>query len=284
MASPRTGLAVLVASALALLAALTSVPPARAAVRFDYDAMQPYGSPSAYIAHELGSIDGYAYTNTVEAFERSYAKGFRLFECDLVRLRDGTVLVAHDHLEALYGLKKSFRSATSRDVAGLHYRGKYTVMNARRLIALLRRYPNARLILDTKWDHLLILKTLVRVAHGDRQVLDRLVPHVADQGNIDAVRAIYPFRGMMLATYRLRHPSIQGIIDLYRTNGLSAVMAGAVRGPHGGHVFPLALHRALQAARIPHYVYDVSTAADVLRARRMHVGVYSDGIYLRRGR
>jgi hypothetical protein len=279
MAAPRTGLAVLAASLVALVTSLTASP-AHATVRIDYDAMQPYGAPSAYIAHELGSIDGYAYTNTVEAFRASYRKGFRLFECDLVRLRDGTVLVAHDHLESLYGLKKSFRRATARDVAGLRYRGRYTVMNARALVALLRRYPNVRLILDTKWDHLLILKTLVRVARGDARVLNRLVPHVADQANIDAVRAIYPFRGMMLATYRLRHPSIRGIIDLYRSNGLSAVMAGAVRGPHGGHVFPLALHRALAAARIPHYVYDVSTAADVLRARRMHVGVYSDGIYL----
>ena len=169
MASPRTGLAVLAATLLALAASLVPAAPAQAAVPFGYDAMLPYGSPSAYIAHELGSIDGYAYTNTVEAFRSSYRKGFRLFECDLVRLRDGTVLVAHDHLEALYGLKKSFRRATARDVAGLRYRGKYTVMNARGLIALLRRYPNARLILDTKWDHLLILKTLVHVADGHRR-------------------------------------------------------------------------------------------------------------------
>src|SRR5690349_2251214 len=117
MSAPRIGVAVLAASLVALVASLTAAP-AHATVRFGYDAMQPYGARSAYIAHELGSIDGYAYTNTVEAFQASYRKGFRLFECDLVRLRDGTVLVAHDHLEALYGLKKSFRHATARDVAG----------------------------------------------------------------------------------------------------------------------------------------------------------------------
>jgi glycerophosphoryl diester phosphodiesterase len=75
--------------------------PAGAVVRFGYARMAPRASPSAYIAHALGSVDGYVYTNTVEAFEESYAKGFRLFECDLVLLRDGTVLVAHDRLEPL---------------------------------------------------------------------------------------------------------------------------------------------------------------------------------------
>jgi hypothetical protein len=65
----------------------------------------PYG----FVAHAFGSIDRCVYTNTLEAFLRNYGRGFRVFETDVVRLKDGTALLAHDGLERNYGLDKSFR-------------------------------------------------------------------------------------------------------------------------------------------------------------------------------
>lgn len=49
-----------------------------------------------FIAHSGGEIDGITYTNSLEALNYSYDKGFRYFELDLVEDVYGNVLAAHD--------------------------------------------------------------------------------------------------------------------------------------------------------------------------------------------
>lgn len=96
--------------------------------------LQTNDDPYSYVAHALGSIDGQLYTNSKEAFERNYAAGFRLFEVDLVQLKDGTVLAAHDRFEKRYGLQRSFAETTKNDLAGKLYLDKYTPMMGRELL------------------------------------------------------------------------------------------------------------------------------------------------------
>ncbi len=49
-----------------------------------------------YIAHAGGKIQGYTYTNSKEALDLSYKKGFRLFELDINRSKDGQFIAVHD--------------------------------------------------------------------------------------------------------------------------------------------------------------------------------------------
>ncbi len=49
-----------------------------------------------YIAHAGGKIQGYTYTNSKEALDLSYKKGFRLFELDINRSSDGYFVAVHD--------------------------------------------------------------------------------------------------------------------------------------------------------------------------------------------
>ena len=51
---------------------------------------------SRYIAHAGGKIDGYIYTNSKEAMDLSYEKGFRMFELDIAVTSDGEFVAAHD--------------------------------------------------------------------------------------------------------------------------------------------------------------------------------------------
>ena len=95
----------------------------------------------------LGAIDGRLYTNSLEAFQRNYGRGFRVFEVDLVRLADGTALLAHDGLEANYGLNKPFTEATWADLAGHKYLGRYTILRVQELARPLRQHPDMYVIL-----------------------------------------------------------------------------------------------------------------------------------------
>lgn len=51
---------------------------------------------SRFIAHAGGAIDGISYTNSLEALDANYAKGFRMFELDIIKTSDGKFVAAHD--------------------------------------------------------------------------------------------------------------------------------------------------------------------------------------------
>ena len=52
--------------------------------------------PSRFIAHAGGEIEGHTYTNSLEAMDQAYDNGFRLFELDIIKTRDGHFVAEHD--------------------------------------------------------------------------------------------------------------------------------------------------------------------------------------------
>ena len=117
--------------------------------------------PFGYVAHALGTIDGTKYSNSLEAFQRSYDLGFRLFEVDLVLLADGSVLAAHDGMEGDYGLDKPFSQADQQSVSP-KFRGRYTVLFERDLLRLVEEHPDTFMILDPKGEQVSDLTKLVQ--------------------------------------------------------------------------------------------------------------------------
>ncbi|MBT8496389.1 MAG: hypothetical protein KJO07_25305 [Deltaproteobacteria bacterium] len=166
--------------------------------------LQPLESLS-FVAHAAGSPQGLEpfeiYTNSREAFEISYTNGFRVFELDLLRLADGTVVAAHDGYEATYGLDIAFGDATRADVDGLAYDGRYQLLLAADVVDLMREYPDVWVILDSKWEHTEIARTFVELT-DDTSILDRMVPHLASSEHVAELEALYPFPERMLAVYR----------------------------------------------------------------------------------
>ncbi len=60
-------------------------------VRYDFEP-----SNDRYIAHAGGEVDGIKSTNSLEALDQNYKKGFRLFELDILKTSDGKYVAAHD--------------------------------------------------------------------------------------------------------------------------------------------------------------------------------------------
>ena len=168
-------------------------------------------NPYGYVAHALGSIEGRIITNSKEAFESSYKKGFRIFEVDLVLLKDGTVLAAHDQMEKrMYNLNKVFSETTVDELSGKSCFGKYTILTGQELLHLVSKFKDAYLITDTKaipflasWSHVDIVRRLTDIAKRQfPSVLDRIIPHIAGQKDLSELRKIYPFKNYMVALYR----------------------------------------------------------------------------------
>jgi VCBS repeat protein/glycerophosphoryl diester phosphodiesterase family protein len=250
------------------------------------EAYDPYG----FVAHAFGSIHGLAYTNSLEAFQRNYDRGFRVFECDQVLLADGTVLVAHDGLEANYGLAKPFKQATWADLAGHHYRGSLTILRSQDVLGLLAAHPDLYVIPDPKYGRPQIYRTYVRqaAAMGRLDLLERLMPHVADQAELDALRVWYPLRNYVLALY---HSQAQNRLDdaaavgFVRRNRTPAVMMWwrdrdptlslAANGRQGRR-YRRSFAEALAAAGAITYVHSLADPAEIRRFQGLGIGVYSD--------
>ena len=247
-------------------------------------------NPYGFVAHAMGSVDGLLYSNSLEGFQRSLGRGFRVFECDHVLLADGTALVAHDGLEANYGLDKPFQQATWAELAGHRYRGQLTILRSQDVLRLLADHPDVYMIPDPKYARPEIYRAYVRqaAAMGRLDLLERLLPHVADQAELDALRAYYPLRNYVLALYHSQaHNRMDdaAVVDFVRRNRVPAVMMWwrdrdpslslAANGRQGRRYRP-ELSDALRAAGAVTYVHSLAAPADIQRFWDLGVGVYSD--------
>jgi glycerophosphoryl diester phosphodiesterase len=87
--------------------------------------------------------------NTLIAFERAYALGFRYFETDVHATADGYLVAFHDRsLRRLAGDRALISSLTADEVAAVRIDGQPVP----RLEELLNCYPDARVNIDPKTD------------------------------------------------------------------------------------------------------------------------------------
>jgi glycerophosphoryl diester phosphodiesterase len=213
-----------VASALLALAGGCGEP-ARCREAAPPGALRPLAD-NRFVAHAFGSPQGLVpeelYTESRAAFDVSYHNGFRVYEIDLVTLADGTVAAVHDQHEADYGLDRPFDQLTRGEVEGHAWKGMYPVLFGEDIIALMVAHPDVWMILDTKWAHEAIARTMVDLAPDDG-VRDRLVPHVVSAAHATALPTIYPFPERMLARYQWDGTDAEIEANM-RAHGLDDVM------------------------------------------------------------
>ncbi len=243
------------------------------------DNYEPYG----YVAHALGGIDGQTYTNSREAFLLNYDKGFRIFEVDLVLLKDGSVFCAHDGNEWKYGLDKSFKKTTADELAGRLCLNKYTPLTGSALLDLMYQHEDAYFILNTKGAHYEILRTLVsegRERHPS--VLDRMIPLITGPGHLYEAAKIYPFKDYMLNTFVCRctpdlswfwHMSESEIIEFVKDSHIRVVMT------RWNRQYTPEFKQQMNDAGAVVYVHSLNDADGISRFQDQGVGVFSDGYY-----
>lgn len=226
-----------------------------------------------YIAHAGGSPGGLLqierYTNSREAFEVSYQNGFRAFEFDLITIGDGTPIVAHDGHEDRYGTG-DFRRATRSDVEGLRWRDKYDLLFVDDLVDLMREYPDVWIVLDTKWDDMVIARAIVDAAEGDSAVLDRVVPHLISDEHVRDLAALYPFPERMIAVYQWPS-SDQDLVRRSVEHGVEHVMMWFDRR------WSEATQALLEDAGMQVWLHTPHDPAQIEMYRARDIGVYSDG-------
>jgi glycerophosphoryl diester phosphodiesterase len=102
-----------------------------------------------FIAHAGGKIDKYIYTNSLEALNLNYQKGFRLFELDIIKTSDGAFVAAHDwdHWAETTGYTGEV-PVTKDEFLKQPIRGRYTSMDMKAINQWFSEHPDAILVTD----------------------------------------------------------------------------------------------------------------------------------------
>ena len=102
-----------------------------------------------FIAHAGGEIDGQKYTNSLEAMNHHYEKGFRLFELDIIKTSDDVFVAAHDweHWQKLTGFEGEL-PPTRDSFISIQLLNKYTSMDMESINHWFENHPGTILVTD----------------------------------------------------------------------------------------------------------------------------------------
>jgi glycerophosphoryl diester phosphodiesterase len=218
------------------------------------------------IAHALGAIGGVPYTNSVEAFAASYAKGFRVFEVDLARTRDGPIVAMHDWRPTWPAVPRL------ADFKAHRIDGRFTPATLGDVLGMLRAHPDAYLVLDFKGEVSELLPTIVAEAVAmDSSLPARLIPQVSNLEEVKIAVQAYHFPSEILTLYRSDASDAQ-VVALVVHTGIRVVTMSTRR------FTPrlVAQLDSLGAKVYVHTVNDPDSAAD-LRAKGVW-GIYTDSL------
>ncbi len=153
----------------------------------------------AFVAHAGGGVYGLTYTNSLEALNYNYNKGFRFFEVDLEWTQDKELVLMHDwnsdRLKRLFSAKPKVYSLS--EFKGLKMAHKLTQMSLDDLIKWLRQHPDVYIITDIKSNN---IKGLNKIGRSYPVFLDRFIPQIYNFREYEEVKSL-GFKNVILTLY-----------------------------------------------------------------------------------
>ncbi len=238
-----------------------------AALRIDQAAPPPR---QRFVAHAGGLVDGVAYSNSLDALEAGYRRGYRLFELDFSWTSDQQLALIHDweqswaRLFAEQGVPTAERFRSARMSEGRHRQ-----MMLDDLLAWLGQHEDAFVVTDVKEHN---VEALQRIAGDAGELATRFIPQIYDPDEFDAVRAL-GFRHLILTVYRskLGEPEL---VEWARSADLWALTVPDYRVARGEFAV------LAGTAAPPIFVHTVNSAErwQWLRDNGFH-GIYTDTLF-----
>ncbi len=155
------------------------------------------------VAHALGGIGDKTYLNSKESFLASYQMGCRLFEVDLTKTSDGVWVCRHSWTQPMGQWEgDKARVLSEAEFLSSPIYKKYTPMTLADFLKLLKNYPDAFVMLDSKQYSVRSYQTTVEdyadyleiaEAAGAEEVLDQIIPEIYTQPMFAGTALLYNF-------------------------------------------------------------------------------------------
>lgn len=178
------------------------------------------------IAHAMGSVNGVAYTNSKEAFNASYKKGYRVFEADFSLTSDKKVVLWHDWVEdaGKYVKEKGKKVPSYKFFMSHKICKKYTPISLSGFVSIMKKYPNIYVVTDSKeTEYMQVLKQLVKESKKNKSILDRVIVQVYDYDQLSKIKKIYNFKNYLFTTYKLGDRRATRIGSFCKKNSIPVV-------------------------------------------------------------
>lgn len=165
------------------------------------------GGAEVLIGHSFGSIDGNTYTGSLEAFQKKYEEGIRIFEVDFATAADGNIVLRHDWDADLQEGISSENIPTSEEFKKILIKGKYTPLTFIDLLQLMEEYPDIWIVTDSKATEEDEVRTEFTEMVSEAQesemldVLDRFIVQIYNEKMYDTVKEVYPFSEYIFTLY-----------------------------------------------------------------------------------
>lgn len=173
------------------------------------------------VAHACGAmeVDGKTkkYLNVVEGVDHYYARGTRMFEVDFAFSKEGELVGTHKY-EYLSGYNNSRRIALE-DYNNKLIAGKFHGMTSERLFELMKKYPDAKFIIDTKEDEPFAVysKLISDAIVAGVDISKSVVPFVFSTDMLKKLEEKYDFEEFMFSNYKT-HYSTDELVDIVEGN------------------------------------------------------------------
>lgn len=141
-----------------------------------------------YIAHAGGEVNGVAYTNTKNALDQNYKKGFRLFELDIIETSDKKLVAAHDwKMWARFTDYAGALPPSHAEFMKHKIYGDYTTLDLKGINAWFAAHPDATLVTDKVNDPIAFANQFVDKDRLIMELFSQMAVEEASQNGIHAM-------------------------------------------------------------------------------------------------
>ncbi len=154
------------------------------------------------IAHAFGEIEGFAYTNSLEAFQKNYAGGHRIFEVDFSLTSDGRLVACHDW-DYFNLISDTSGILSYAEFKNAKIYEKFSPLAIEDIIELMKQYPDFFIVTDKFFpgEEKAMLEKLLFACDYDEQLLQRFVIQVYSDKNFLAIDKIHHFENYIYTLY-----------------------------------------------------------------------------------
>ena len=141
-----------------------------------------------YIAHAGGEVNGVKSTNTKDALDQNYKKGFRLFELDIIETSDKKLVAAHDwKMWSRFTDYSGVLPPSHEEFMKHKIYGDYTTMDLKGINAWFAAHPDATLITDKVNDPIAFANQFV---DKDRLVMELFSQMAVEEASRNSIQAM----------------------------------------------------------------------------------------------
>lgn len=190
----------------------------------DQEIANRWYSKYSIVAHAMGDIDGHYYTNTLEAFNKHYNAGTRVFEVDFSLTSDNKLVCTHgwkDHKINRLAYEEADDTPMSYDeFMNSLICGQYTPLDVDAVINIMKEHEDIYIILDfgadldydyeTDTDKIFDIDALMlrnkmlidRFKEVDESLLSRVIPQIYYEEHFEELDEYYHFDNYIYTLYK----------------------------------------------------------------------------------